>query len=196
MKLLAFTDIHDNIKAFIKVLKKAEKEKPDIIISAGDLAYEEKDLRKVIKQLKQLKQLILLIPGNHEDPVIMEQLCSDNIIYLHKRTYSIGNYTFFGYGGGGFAQEDKKLESLILKIKKVAKEKLICITHMPPHNTSLDYLPISKRHTGSVSETKLIKELKPAIFICGHLHENFNKKDKMGKTLIINPGPEGEMIEV
>lgn len=196
MKLLAFTDIHDNMKAFSKVLKKAEKEKPDILISAGDLAYEEKDLRKTIKQLKQLKQLVLLIPGNHEDPVIMEQLCSDDIIYLHKRTYSIGSYTFFGYGGGGFAQEDKKLESLTPKIKKVAKEKLICITHMPPHNTALDYLPISKRHTGSLSETRLIRELKPVLFVCGHLHENFYKQDKIGKTIIINPGPEGVIIEV
>ena len=196
MKLLAFTDTHSDFKTFSKVLKKAEKEQPDIIVFSGDLAHDEKDLIKIIRQLRQLKILALLIHGNHEDPVTMQRLCTDNIIFLHKRTYSIGNYTFFGYGGGGFAQQDAKLESFIPKIKKVAKEKLICMMHMPPYNTELDYLPISKRHAGSVSETKLIRELKPALFICGHLHENFNKQDSMGKTLIINPGPEGEIIEV
>ena len=196
MKLLAFTDTHSDFKTFSKVLKKAEKAQPDIIISAGDLAHEEQDLRKIIKQLRQLKIMILLIHGNYEDPNAMQQLCSDNVIFLHKRTYSIGNYTFFGYGGGGFAQQDAKLESFIPKIKKVAKENLICIMHMPPYNTLLDYLPISKRHAGSVSETRLIKELKPALFICGHLHENFSKQDKIRKTTIINPGPEGQIIEV
>src|SRR3989344_3590714 len=126
----------------------------------------------------------------------MRELCNDNIIFLHKRSYSIGDYTFFGYGGNGFIQEDKKLESLIEKVKKITKEKLIFITHMPPYNTKLDYLPYGKRHAGSKSSSKFIKELKPVLTACGHLHENFKKEDSIGKSLIINPGPEGQLIEI
>ena len=42
----------------------------------------------------------------------------------------------------------------------------------------------------------LYKELKPVLTICGHLHETFNKQDKLGKSIIINPGPEGQLIEI
>ena len=34
------------------------------------------------------------------------------------------------------------------------------------------------------------------MLLCGHLHENFNKKDKLNKTILINPGPNGEMITI
>ena len=126
---------------------------------------------------------------------LLKKLCSDNIIFLHKRTYTIKDYTFFGYGGGGFDPHDPKLESLIPKVKKVAKQ-LIFLTHMPPYNTKLDYLPRYKKHAGSISSLKFIKETKPILVVAGHLHENFNKQDKVGKTFIINPGPLGKIIEI
>ena len=103
-------------------------------------------------------------------------------------------YAFFGYGGGGFELEDKTLENLIPKLKKQIKNKIfIVITHQPPHNTKVDM--INRHHAGSKTILKLIKELKPRLNICGHLHENINKKDKKYKTFIVNPGF-GKLIEI
>ena len=150
MKILAFTDTHSEIKLLNKALSKI-KNQPDIIICAGDIADYERDLELMIKKLKHTKILTFIIHGNHESIERMQQLCSKNVIFLHKRAYSVGNYTFFGYGGGGFEQVDKKLEALIPKIKKIKKEHLIFITHMPPHNTKLDYLPQTRRYAGSIS---------------------------------------------
>ncbi len=196
MKLLVFADLHSNLKILEKLVKKIQKEQPDIILCAGDLSSYGKGLPLIVKKLSQLKITTFIIHGNHESEENLNQLCSDNIIFLHKRTYTIRNYTFFGYGGGGFDPKDPKLESLIPKVKKIAKEKLIFLTHMPPYNTKLDYLPRYKKRAGSLSSLKFIKETKPILVVCGHLHENFNKHDYIGKTLVINPGPLGQVLEI
>src|SRR3989338_5024847 len=167
MKLLAFTDTHSQMKLLDEALSKAKKHSPDIIVCAGDIADYERDLEIMIRKLKQTKILTFIIQGNHESIEKMQKLCTGNVIFLHKRTYTIGSYTFFGYGGGGFNQEDKKL----------------------------DYLPISKGHAGSLSAARLIKALKPMLVITGHLHENFYKKDSLGSSYLINPGPEGAILE-
>ena len=36
----------------------------------------------------------------------------------------------------------------------------------------------------------------PDYVLCGHLHDNAGKKDKIGKSLVINPGWEGMMLEI
>ena len=32
--------------------------------------------------------------------------------------------------------------------------------------------------------------------ICGHIHECFGNSDQIGKTLVINPSPNGAIIEI
>jgi len=112
-------------------------------------------------------------------------------IDLHKKIKTIDNFNFIGYGGGGFSQRDKELEEFSKKIKK---ENVIFITHAPPYKTKLDKLPMG--NVGSVSIRKFIEKIKPILFICGHLHENENKRQKLKQTLMINPGYKGEIIEI
>jgi len=38
--------------------------------------------------------------------------------------------------------------------------------------------------------------MNPVLVLCGHFHENFRKQDKIKNTLIINPGPDGTIINV
>src|SRR3989344_3980087 len=78
--------------------------------------------------------------------------------------------------------------------KKIKKENVIFITHAPPYKTKLDKLPMG--NVGSVSIRKFIEKIKPILFICGHLHENENKRQKLKQTLMINPGYKGEIIEI
>ena len=195
MKIFCFTDLHSNSKILVKVIKKIKASKPEIIIFSGDLTSFGVGLEKIIVKLKETKILTLIIPGNH-DPEKLKEKCSENLIFMHKKIYSIGNYTFFGYGEEGFAKISEDMEKLIPKIKKIMKEKFIFITHMQPYNTKLDYLPHLKQHVGNKSARKLIKELKPVLTVAGHFHETFNKKDCIKNSLIINPGPEGKLMNV
>ena len=68
------------------------------------------------------------------------------------------------------------------------------MTHQPPYKTKLDKL--QSGYAGNSSLRKLIEKTQPKLNICGHLHENENKQDKIKSTLIINPGNKGIVIEI
>ncbi len=197
MKLFVFTDTHGNKKVISALIKKIQDSNPDIIICAGDLTNFSKNLDKLLNMFKKTKLPLLIIPGNHETNSNLEKACKKTkfAVNIHKKIYQVNNYLFFGFGLGGFAEKNSELEKLIPKIKKAAGKKiLIAVSHQPPYKTRLDFLNLG--HSGSKSIRKLIKEAKPKLHICGHLHENENKIDKINSTVIINPGYNGKIIKI
>ncbi|MDO8740634.1 MAG: metallophosphoesterase [Candidatus Woesearchaeota archaeon] len=197
MKLFAFGDTHGNSRFMHIVVSKIKKEKPNLILCAGDLSVFENGLEKTLKALDELKILTLVIHGNHESENALGHLCSKlkHVKFFHKRGLKMGNYFFFGFGGGGFSMVDKEFERTAKKFKKTIKdEKVVLMTHAPPYRTKLDR--ISGMHHGSKSISHFIREIKPVLVICGHLHENSGKHDRIGKTFVINPGPMGKVIKI
>lgn len=197
MKLFAFTDTHGNLELIIDIIAKIKKEQPSFIICSGDLSNYGRKLKTLLLKFEPLKIPFIFTPGNHESFTNLSELKSrfPFLIYLHKASYETNNYLFFGYGEGGFEKKDLHLEAIIPKFKRLIKknQKIITVTHAPPFNTKLDRLEIG--HQGSLSVRKLITEIKPYLHICGHLHENENKEDKIEKTLIINPG-KGRIVNI
>ena len=153
----------------------------------------------ILKELQKADKPMILLPGNHE---IREELAKtvksfDYIIYLHKGCYQLGDYIFFGYGNMGFSEEEKEFDSIAKQFKKTLnkKNKVVLITHGPPHGTDLDF--IHGRHVGCKSITRFIKENDNILLaVSGHLHENFGVKDELNKARLINPGPNGEVVDV
>lgn len=192
MKLLIFTDNHGSLTSINKVIKKSKN--VDLVIQAGDLSVFEQNLDYLLKKISKIKQKILILPGNHESESVLRKECSfyKNIIYFHKKIKKINDILFIGYGGGGFSLKDKEFEDFIKKIKKKIKDKkIILIIHQPPYG----YVDlVMKEHAGNKSFTNFIKRYKPILVVCGHLHEDEGKQKKVGKTLIINPGPNGRII--
>ncbi len=195
MKILAFTDIHAS-SAYLKIIAKKAR-RADLLICSGDFTLYMRGFAKVIDALRKIEKPVLLLHGNHEDATQVLAAARDNIIFLHKQIYRVGNYLFLGHGGGGFALTDKLLEKRLPILKKYAQgaKKLIFVTHGPPFGTELDYLPWAE-HVGCRTITEAIRTLQPHLYLCGHLHENFRVKQQLGKTLMINPGPEGVLIEI
>ena len=197
MKLFTFTDTHGNKKAISEAIRRIKKTNPDIIICSGDLTNFGVGLKKILKEFEKLNTTLLIIPGNHETSSELAAACKKTkfAINVHKKIYSINDYLFFGFGLGCFQSKNIELEKLIPEVKKVSKGKrLIFITHQPPYDTELDKM--ASGHAGSMSARKFIKKAKPIMCICGHLHENENKRDKIGKTWVINPGNKGKLIEI
>ncbi|HLC58333.1 MAG TPA: metallophosphoesterase [Candidatus Nanoarchaeia archaeon] len=198
MKLLAFTDIHLNKKALQSIKEKAIKEKPDFLVSSGDLSFFNQGLNEVLNFLDKLNIPTFLIPSNHDDPQDLDLLCkkSKNLINLHLKKHEYKNYLFFGYGNEGYSSTDEEFEPIIRKFKKEfdKTKKLIFITHAPIYNTKLDKLSIG--HKGNKTTRKFIEELQPQLTICGHFHQTFKKQDKIKNSLIVNPGPDGMILEL
>jgi len=196
MKLLAFTDPHESLVAIKEVEKKAKN--AELLVCAGDISIFEQELDAFLARINKIGKTVLLIHGNHEGEQLTETLCQGlkNLVFIHKKLHRIGNYVFIGYGGGGFDEREPDFEKFIEKnIAKIKPdEKIVLITHGPPYGTRLDV--IGKGHHGCKSYAKYIRILKPELYICGHFHETFGLKDKLGKTLIINPGPKGMLVEI
>jgi len=195
MKILAFVDLHGNIKKLRDLKKKAKQ--ADIIVCAGDLSIFGTEQDTIMAELDSIGKKVLLIHGNHESEEETKALCAifDNLKFIHKKVYTFKDYCFIGWGGGGFSLVDTAFEKFANKIKeKIKGKKVVLVTHAPPYNTKVDY--IYKQHAGNKSIRKFIETTKPKIDICGHLHETANKKDKIKNTLVINPGPDGAIITI
>jgi len=197
MKILAFADTHGNKAALGRVIKKAEQ--ADILVCAGDITNWGEKLEELVENIEKTKKPLIIIPGNHETAEQIQSISKKFkfVIPLHKGSYELNKYLFFGYGGGGFSKEEPELARIIHKFKETIKKdsKIILITHAPPQNTKLDFL-IYTGHVGCKTVTDFIKEIKPILAISGHLHENFKKIDTINGTKLINPGPDGKIIEI
>lgn len=197
MKILAFADTHGNLAFLNRLVAKSKHSGVDLVVCAGDLSMFSHKLGKLVKILSQCRK-VLLLHGNHESPKEMRAICSryKNVIFLHKKSHRIGNYLFLAYGGGGFSHRDKAFESNAVKFKsKIKKEdEVVLITHAPPYNTKLDL--VYGNHIGNFSIRKFIEMVKPQLVICGHIHECENKMQVVNKTLVINPGHEGKILEL
>ena len=200
MKLLAFTDLHLSSLAFKKIKEKIGKYNPDLLVCAGDITIFENNIGFILNKLDRLGKKILLIHGNHETDSVLKALCrrSRNITFIHKSYYKTNTHLFLGYGGSGFALIEPSFYRIGEAFAKIIKEnknkKIIFVTHAPPYGTKLDLIVTS--HCGNKTLRNFIFRNKVDLHICGHLHENFGKEDKLKKTRIINPGPYGKVIMI
>ncbi len=195
MMLLTFVDTHGDSDSLKRLKRKAAK--AELILCAGDISIFEHHLRTLLGELKNFNKPVLIVPGNHESEAKLKAECEHykNMVYLHKEFYEQENILFVGYGGGGFSLRDAKFEKFSEKIKskKIGKQ-LVMLFHAPPYGNKTDL--IMDEHAGNKSYRDFIREEKPLLVVCGHLHENEGVQDHLGKTLIINPGPEGKLIEI
>jgi uncharacterized protein len=200
MKILTFTDLHLSLTAFKRLKKKVAEQKPDLLVSAGDLTIFEQGLDFMLKKLNGLKRKVLLVHGNHETDGSTRKLCKkyENLIYLHKTFYKHNGHIFLGYGGGGFSLIEPEFNRTSDKFDKIIKmnrgRKIIFVTHAPPYNTKLDL--IIGNHCGNKTFRNFVSKNNIDLYICGHLHENFGKEDKIKKTKVINPGPYGKVLNI
>jgi Icc-related predicted phosphoesterase len=200
MKLLAFTDTHGSLTALKRIEKKVKSQKPDLLVCAGDISVFEQNILGIAKRLNKLNKKIVMVHGNHEDDSTFRKLSKifKNIIFIHKHHFIQENTLFFGYGGGGFAMTDREFDKTAnSRFKKLIKnnksKKIILVTHAPPYRTRLDKLD---GHCGNKSIRKFIEKNGIDLLVCGHLHENFGKEDRIRKTKCINPGPFGKIVGV
>lgn len=196
MNILAFTDLHGSKKALQRLVEKSKD--AEIILAAGDITIFENSMPEILRELNRIGKPVLLIPGNHESEqsLDVEIKKHPNLVNLHKKHAVIGDKFFFGYGGGGFSKRDEEFKRVAKKIMLNRKkgQKMIFFTHAPPHGTALDIL--GDDFTGNLDYTNFIVKEKPDLVICGHIHENANKQDDLNGSLLLNPGPEGKIIEM
>jgi Icc-related predicted phosphoesterase len=194
MKIIAITDIHGR-SGFSQNIMPAIAS-ADILVCAGDITNfgGAMDAARIIEELKDLNQHLFMVHGNCDLPDV-NQLLEKNNISLHGKTKQHDSVAFYGAGGSirtpsGTPQESPE-EDYTAMLDRYQKEPAcrfhVFVSHQPPLNTVIDKTMMGM-HVGSKAIRSFLERFQPDIAICGHIHEA-RGNDRIGKTIIINPGP-------
>lgn len=200
MRILAAGDFHGDSSLAIKLAERAEKENADLVILCGDLIEMDRHSDNILKPFTEKNKKVLLIPGNHETIAMADFLAdfygAKNIHGYSVRYKDVG---IFGAGGAsiGLHQigEDEIFQLLKEGSNKISYlDKKIMVTHVPPSGTKME--KFSDFVNGSSGVRKAIEEFGPDILLCSHIHEAEGIEEKIGKTLVMNVGRKGKIIDI
>ena len=204
MKLLVISDLH----AHNEVLDKMDAlfEQADAVVFGGDFAecFKPETGKAALEKLCSKHDTIFAVLGNCDNEDFMEELENQDICVENTLTFHDG-LGFAGSGGGTKftgktefeREEDECLADFNIVLNSVEQSgdeslwnSLILISHNPPVADKLDSFD-GEHHAGSQKFTDFIKEHKPLAVVCGHIHEGTGI-EKIGDTVVINPGSLGE----
>ena len=199
-KILAIGDVHGDTGLVKRLAERAEKEKVDIVILAGDLTFAEMSLKNLVGPFAMAKKDILLIPGNHESISAIHFLSEMYKPYaknLHGYSFQKGNLGIFGSGGTDMGihwmPDDEIFENLKKGHKGIKNAgKKIMVTHMHPTGSKAEKFGFR----GSNAITKAVYEFQPDVLITAHMHEASGLEENFGKTKVINVSRKEKVFEI
>lgn len=195
MKLLIFSDIHNDLRA----LEKLAATEADYYFAAGDLVSWEKGLDACGEILKKRSDKVYVLPGNHETAGATARFCGRFGFHdFHGRSIQIGRYHVAGLGYSAptpFNTPGEYREAEIAeRLKSFAGlAPLVLICHSPPYGTALDRVRTGL-HAGSRSVADFLRQHQPERFFCGHVHEAEGVAIELGRTRAVNVGKRGYLL--
>jgi Icc-related predicted phosphoesterase len=197
MKLLAFSDLHrdrDRAERLVELAREA-----DVVLGAGDYATMRVGLGGTIEVLGAITTPSVLVPGNAESDTELWQACAGwaSAHVLHGTAVQLNGAEFFGLGGGvpptPFPWSfDLSEEEAAAKLES-CPEGAVLVVHSPPKG----YLDEAHgRHLGSRAVLEAIERKRPALVVCGHIHQCWGSEAAIGTTPVVNVGPDGRFFEV
>jgi len=200
MKILAAGDIHGDSRLSEKLAEKAKKEDVDLVILCGDLTYSDTSTKNIIGPFVKANKKVLLIPGNHETIATADFLAEVyGVKNIHGYSVKYKDVGIFGCGGANIGlfqlSEDEIFDMLKKGDDKINYlKKKIMVTHVHPAESMME--KFTDIFQGSKGVTKALKELRPDILLCSHVHEAEGIEEKIGKTRVINVGKLGKIIDI
>jgi Icc-related predicted phosphoesterase len=194
VRLLAFSDVHRDDRKARELAEMARE--VDVVVAAGDFASVHIGLDKLIDMLVVIETPTVLVPGNNETEEALREACQGwkAATVLHGEGMTIDGVSFYGLGGG---VPPTPWDWSFDLTEEEASEKLagapdggVLVVHSPPKGH------LDGRSLGSEAILRTIEEKRPEVVICGHIHEDGGKDDRIGPTRLYNVGPEGTFVEV
>lgn len=197
MKFLIFSDVHSDLKA----LERLVNVEADYYFAAGDLVSWSRGLDKVGEILKLRAGKTFVLPGNHESAADIAAFCEKfGLVNFHGKHIIAGGSCIAGLGysaptpfntPGEYTEE--QMAAQLARFAAIQPRVLVC--HSPPKDTLLDRAG-EGMHFGSASVREFIELRQPDYFFCGHIHEAEGVEERMGKTLCVNAGKRGYLLEL
>jgi Icc-related predicted phosphoesterase len=191
VRLLAFSDVHRDVAQCRRLVEMSEQ--ADVVIAAGDFASVHRGLEETIDALSAIARPTVLVPGNNETEEALRSACAGwpAATVLHGESAVIGGVSFFGLGAGvpvtpwdwSFDLSDEDASALLV----AAPAGGVFVIHSPPKG-HLD------NGLGSEAILRAIEEKRPAVVVCGHVHECAGRWAQIGPTRLLNAGPSGTLL--
>ncbi len=198
MRILAFSDLHRDLGRAADLVERSAE--ADVVVGAGDFASVHEGLDETIGALAAIEAPTVLVPGNNETADALREAASawPAATVLHGERAEIGGHTFFGLGAGipvtpwdwSFDLSDDQATAALAD----CPERAILVLHSPPQG----HCDVSGAgdHLGSAALATGIERLRPPLAVCGHIHESWGERSRIGETEIANLGPDGAFFEV
>ena len=197
MKLLIFSDIHNDWKALERLLRV----EADYYLAAGDQVTWSRGMDRCGEILATRGDKVYVLPGNHESAGDVAAMCARHGLHnFHERHLEIGRWHVAGLGYSSptpFNTPGEYSEpQLAERLQRFAElDPLVLVCHAPPYGTALDQVRPGL-HAGSRSVLDFIQNHQPAYFFCGHIHEAEGVEIRIGKTRAWNVGKPGHLLEL
>ena len=198
MRLLIFSDIHGD-KAALERLMQVEA---DYYFAAGDLVNWGRGLGDVGPIMAPRAERLYLIPGNHESAADISNFAGQFGFHdFHGQSMQLGRWTVGGLGYSNITPfktpgeyTEPQLQEHLEKFTGLAPP-LVMVCHCPPKNSRLDRAG-EGQHFGSPSVREFIERVQPAHFFCGHIHEAAGQTEQLGRTVGMNVGKAGYLLQL
>ena len=198
MRLLAFSDIHRDLDQAREIASMSTD--ADVVVAAGDFGSLHRGVAKLIDMLVVIEKPTVLVPGNNETDDELREACGGwrAATVLHGEGCTIDGVSFWGLGGGipttpwpwSYDLTEEEAEAALESCPSSVD---VLVLHSPPKG----YLDGSgSRALGSSALLAAIERVQPAVAVCGHIHECAGQEARVGRTRLINLGPEGRFIDV
>lgn len=194
MRLLCITDIHGASEMFEKILQ--HEPQPDGLLIGGDFTNfgPPQEAERLLDTALLYCPQVFAVAGNCDSPEIDDMLLRRGVS-LHRRGQAFNGFGFFGlsamppWRGEMYEFTEEELDGFLADghAQTQGLTRFIMLTHPPPHHTKVDRNS-SGKHLGSTAVRKWMYDLKPALLICGHIHEA-RGVDELNGTVIVNCGP-------
>jgi Icc-related predicted phosphoesterase len=156
-------------------------------------------LEGTIEVLSAIAAPAVLVPGNAESDTELWRACASwsGARVLHGEAVEIAGASFFGLGGGvpptPFPWSfDLSEDEAAAKLESCA-EGANLVVHSPPKG----YVDEAHgRHLGSRAILQAIERKRPALVLCGHIHQCWGEEAEIGTTPVVNVGPDGRFFEL
>lgn len=199
MKILAFSDLHQDVPTARKILQASEK--ADVLVGAGDFGIQGVGAPITLDILQQANIPMVIVSGNHDRAQEMRELSLawEHVHFLHGDNVSINGLSFFGLGAETPAREtaswseyitDSEATQMLAGCPKTG----VLVTHTPPYG--FGDLQRDGTHEGSPAILQVIEEKQPLLNLCGHIHNAWGASALCGRTRIQNLGPSLNWFEV
>jgi uncharacterized protein len=197
LRLFAFSDLHrdrDQARRLVELAGQA-----DVVVGAGDFASMHLGLGRIIDILSEITAPTVLIPGNNETDDALWRACGGWTAahVLHGQSAEIDGVQFFGLGAGvpttpwpwSFDLTEEEADEMLSRCPDGA----VLVVHSPPKG----FVDASHgRHLGSEAVRRAIERTRPALAVCGHIHESWGEEAEIAGTRVVNVGPQGMFFEV